>query len=128
MAPRKLADVPAVSVSSLTARGIARVSTKRPLQLVDLAGPGLAQLGLDARICTIDHALAQQWSKAIWAHPMGVDGIWYIARHDSEQRSIALFDRAAPAITVRRSGGLLDQANALLTASAIDTYGLALLP
>lgn len=117
-----------VSVNDLAARGVAVAVTRRVLRLVDLAGPGLAQLGLDARIATGDHALAQEWSKALWAHKARADGIWYVARHDGDERSVALFDRAAPAVEIARRGGLLDRDNVPMTALALDTYAFALLP
>jgi hypothetical protein len=69
-------DAPHVlSVNSLAVRGIAHVQTLRTLHLVDLAGPGLSQLALDARISAEDHALPQQWSQALWVHPQHVDGL-----------------------------------------------------
>ena len=117
-----------VSVSSLTARGVATVTPYRPLQLVDLAGAGLSQLGLDARICTDDHALPQEWSKALWAHPSQPDGLRYSARHDANQRSVALFDRSGPVVGVAASGGLLAPANSAVTAKALEKYGFMLLP
>jgi hypothetical protein len=116
------------SLEFLTARGVATVSAHRELRLVDLAGPGLAQLGLDARICAGDHAISQEWSRALWAHPSRPDGIWYAARHDAGQRSVALFDRSAPVITLIVHGGLMDSPQRVTTANAIDTYGFTLLP
>lgn len=117
-----------VSVNALTVRGVARVIPQSELQLVDLAEAGLSQLGLDARICTDDHALPQEWSHALWAHPSRPHGIWYAARHDAGQRSVALFDRAAAAVTVTAVGGLMDAPQRDLTAKAIEKYGFALLP
>jgi hypothetical protein len=117
-----------ISVNSLTVRGVASVSPQKTLRLVDLAGAGLSQLGLDARICTDDHALSQEWSAALWAHPARPDGIWYAARHDAEQRSVALFDRAASAVVVRAIGGLMSNPQNSVTARAVDKYGFALLP
>ena len=117
-----------VSAESLERRGVALVSTRRRLALVDLAGPGLAQLCLDARVSAGDHALPQQWSSALWAHPAKIDGIWYLARHDSDERSVALFDRASSGVRITAAGGLLDPRNLPLTARAMDRYGFALLP
>jgi hypothetical protein len=117
-----------VSVSSLAVRGLATVSPHRELRLADLAEAGLSQLGLDARICTGDHALSQAWSHALWAHPSGPDGIWYAARHDAGQRSIALFERARAAVSVKAMSALMDSPQDVFTASAIDTYGFSLLP
>jgi|SRR5215472_6848408 len=117
-----------VSVSSLTARGCANVVPQRELLLVDLAGPGLSQLGLDVRVCTDDHAVSQAWSEALWAHPSQPDGIWYAARHDAGQRSLALFDRAAAAVSVSALSGLMDSPQDVITAGSVDKYGFVLLP
>lgn len=117
-----------VSVSSLTARGVATVAPRRALQLVDFAGAGLSQVGLDARICTDDHALSQEWSHALWTHPSQPDGIWYAARHDANQRALALFDRAAAVVTVAALSGLMDSPQDASTARALEKYGFALLP
>lgn len=117
-----------VSVNSLAVRGVATVSPGRELQLVDLAGVGLSQLGLDARICTGDHAISQEWSQALWEHPLQPDGIWYAARHDANQRSVALFDRATSAVTIKSLSGLMDSPQNISTAKALEKYGFTLLP
>lgn len=117
-----------VSAALLAARGLATIEAHRPFRLVDLAEAGLSKLGLDARISTGDHALSQQWSRAIWAHSSHADGVWYAARHDPSQRSVALFDRAASAVTVVALTGLMDDPQRTLTAEALKKYGFALLP
>jgi hypothetical protein len=117
-----------VSVSSLTARGVATVVPVRTLRLVDLAGPGLSQIGLDARICADDHALPQQWSEAIRAHPSQPDGIWYAARHDATEHSVALFERYVSVVTVTPLGGLMNAPQSQWTAQAVRKYGFTLLP
>ncbi len=117
-----------LTMTSLAARGMARVSSRRPLRLVDLAGAGLSQLGLDARISVGDHAVSQQWSHAVWKHPRQPDGIWYAARHDSTERAVALFDRAAESVTVAAVCGLVERPIAVTTAAALDKYGFSLLP
>jgi hypothetical protein len=117
-----------VSVSSLTVRGVATISPRREWQLVDLAGAGLSQIGLDARICTDDHALSQVWSHALWSHPSKPDGIWYAARHDANERAVALFDRSTSVINVTPLSGLLDSPQDVSTARVIEKYGCSLLP
>jgi hypothetical protein len=64
-----------ITTTELTGRSLCRVSTSRPLALVDLTGAGLARIGADARLCTGDHALARRWSLAIWRHPASPDGL-----------------------------------------------------
>ena len=117
-----------ISVNSLTVRGVASVVPRRVLQLVDLAEAGLSQIGLDARICTDDHALSQEWSQALWTHPSQPDGLWYAARHDPSRRSLALFDRAASVTDVTALGGLMESPQDISTAKALEKYGFALLP
>ncbi|HKC14316.1 MAG TPA: RES domain-containing protein, partial [Vicinamibacteria bacterium] len=68
------------------------------------------------------------WSHALWAHSSQPDGIWYAARHDPTQRSLALFDRAAAAVTVVRLTGLMDGPQRTSTAQVIHKYGFTLLP
>jgi len=117
-----------VSAHSLTVRGIATLTPRRELHLVDFAGAGLSHVGLDARICTDDHTLPQEWSHALWSHPSEPDGIWYAARHDADERAVALFDRAASAVAVTASSGLMDDPQYRSTARALEKYGFSLLP
>jgi hypothetical protein len=115
-----------IEVRDLSMHGVAIVEPARTLRLVDLAGPGLSRLGLDARICSGDYEIAQQWSHALWAHPSQPDGIWYAARRDPGERSVALFERETAAVTVSASGTLMDAPYAALTVHAIKRYGFAL--
>lgn len=114
-------------MTSLTRRGWARVEPLRDLRLIDLSGPGLAQIGADERLCSGEHETAQQWSLALWQHPAVVDGLYYRARHDPSRMSVALFDRAAPAVAVVRDGVLLDGRHQALLADILETYQFALL-
>jgi hypothetical protein len=47
-----------LQLADFATRALARVTTSRPLRLVDLAGVGLAQVGADARLTTGDYHLA----------------------------------------------------------------------
>ena len=116
-----------VTVNSLTATGWSRVEPQRDLRLVDLSGPGLAQIGADERLCSGEHDVAQQWSLAMWRHPSSVDGLYYRARHDPSRMSVALFDRVAPAVSIVRDGGLTDDRHQALLAAILDTYQFSLL-
>lgn len=116
-----------VTVNSLTARGWARVEPQRDLRLIDLSGPGLAQIGADERLCSGEHDVAQQWSLAMWRHPTSVDGLYYGARHDPSRRSVALFDRAEPAVSFVRDGALIDDRHQALLAAILDAYQFSLL-
>ena len=111
----------------LSERGWARVEPSRELRLVDLSGPGLAQIGADERLCSGEHHVAQHWSLALWQHRASVDGLYYRARHDPSRMSVAVFDRAESAVTVLRDGGLLDSRNQAVLAAILESYQFALL-
>lgn len=114
-----------VTVDDFASCGVAIVELRRALRLVDLAGSGLSRLRLDTRICLGERELAQQWSYALWAHPSQPDGIWYAARHDAGQRSVALFERCSAFVTVKGAGALRDAPYAALTEHAMKKYHFA---
>lgn len=115
-----------VTSSFLGARGWARVIPAQDLKLVDLSGSGLARIGADERLCSGEHDVAQQWALALWQHPAHVDGIHYRARHDPSRTSVAIFDRAASAVTIVGDGGLLVDPNKTRMAAILDTYQFSL--
>lgn len=116
-----------ITSSSLMLRGWARVEPIRELRLVDLSGPGLAQIGADERLCSGEHHVAQRWSLALWQHPSSVDGLYYRARHDPSRLSVALFERAAGGVLVVEDGGLLDERHEPLLAGILEIYRFSLL-
>jgi hypothetical protein len=91
-------DEPLVTWARLSARGLATLATSRPLRLVDLTGPGLSQLGLDARFTSGAYDLCGAWADAWQAHPSVPDGILHPSRLDPSEHCVALFDRAAAAL------------------------------
>ena len=95
--------------SALRNRGIAELHTRRPLQLVDLTGAGLARIGADERLCTGDYTVAQRWSAAFFRHPQKPDGLCYRSRHDPDRLCAALYQRVARTVHVVRSVGLADR-------------------
>ncbi len=115
-----------VSAGFLARIHVAEFRSTRSLRLVDLAGKGLIRMGLDARICTEDYDLAQQWACAFHGHPDQADGIVYISRHDPEQKLVALFDRAQSALTVHERGSFPDYMGENLFAF-LNRYDMALL-
>lgn len=115
-----------LTVKTLTARGWARIEPHRGLRLVDLSGPGLAQIGADERLCSGEHDVAQQWSCALWRHPIAVDGLYYRARHDPSRTSVALYDRAAAMVSVTPDGGLMDDRHLSRLAAILETYQFSL--
>ena len=117
-----------VSTEVLEIAGLSVVTTTRPLRLVDVThGAALAALAVDSRITNGPHQLSQQWSRAFWAHPSSPDGILYRSRRAPDQTCIALFDRAADAVTADAQTNLMEdpqRRTALLralTAELVDT-------
>jgi hypothetical protein len=89
---------PLVTRTRLLPRGLATLITARPLRPVDLTGPGLSQLGLDARFSAGPYDLCGAWADAWHAHPSAPDGILHPSRLDPSEHGVALFDRAAAAL------------------------------
>lgn len=77
-------------------------SRSRPLRLIALRGAGLSAARIDNRISTVDdYATTRQWALACHRHPARADGILYLSRFLGESPSVAIFDRARPALAVR---------------------------
>jgi len=80
-------------MTEIMERTLSIISASRPVTLVDLAGPGLAHLGADARLFAGGHHISRMWSRAFHDHSSTPDEILYLARHDPSRRAIALFQR-----------------------------------
>ena len=92
----------------LAARNLVRVEVTRDLRVADLTGRGLVRMGGTAEISsTRDYTLSWAWSRAVYEHPDGVDGLLYRCRHDNDQLAVALFGRARAAVRVRDSKPLI---------------------
>ncbi len=115
-------DYRLVTRGELETRGLAQVTLRRPLKVVDLTGSGLAALGADARLCSGSHVLAQVWSAAFWSHPDQPDGVRWRSRFDPERFCVAIFDRAADAVTASALGHLAQPQHRALLGSILDTY------
>ena len=84
----------------LARKAYVRLRTRRALRLIRFAGPGLARLGATAEVVHggLPYDVPQAWSAALHAHPEGVDGIAYNARHDDDELCYAIFSQASGAI------------------------------
>lgn len=101
---RRLPSV-AVAWSELAARSLVEVRLARAVTLACVAGPGLLRLGVSADVVAgRDYAPAQAVARGLWRHPARFDGIEYPTRHDTGERSVALFDRAADVVFVDAVG------------------------
>ncbi len=116
-----------LTLGEVTRKGHATFALKRTLRFADMSGAGLARHGATAQVPHggKPYDAPQAWSKAVHAHPDGVDGIAYRARHDDGQMAIALFDRANTALIERGREVDLD---APWFWDLADTYGLGLSP
>lgn len=117
-----------VAEHQLAERSLALIEALRPLELVDLTGPGLARIGATTGLTAGPHAAAQRWSRALWSHPSRPDGVLYRARHDPSCVCVAIFGRAARAVRAVPSGRVLDPAHRLLLSSALRRYHFSLRP
>lgn len=119
---RTIAGRNTLDSKSLSQRCWGRVHIARPVRLVDLTGQGLAAIGADDRLCSGDYGVSQRWAKAIYEHPSQPDGIYYRARHDPSQYSVALFDRVEQEVSIQSDGSLLF--DAALLARLLRRYQL----
>lgn len=84
------------------------------LQLADLTGVAAKALVGSGEISTVmPYALPQRWSRALQAHPAGVDGLLYMSRHVNDTRAVVLFDRAGHKLQPGRCSRLVDTPEAL---------------
>lgn len=98
---RRLPSV-AVAWTELAGRAVVEVRLAREVTLVCLSGPGLLRLGVSADVVAgRDYRPAQVVARTLWRHPAGFDGLEYPTRHDTGERSVALFDRSAAAVPAR---------------------------
>ncbi len=119
-------DVRLLSLHVLEQYCLAEVRVTRPLRLVDLTGPGLRQLGADARLTGgADYAYSRRWALGLWGHPDRPDGILYRSRHDPSLLAVAVLDRAGPALRTTRRRALTEDRAAL--GALLDRYGFGLI-
>lgn len=121
---------PFLTASFLAARGMIEVGLKR-VRLAQVYGSGLVKLNQTSLLTSTTedgYAASRAFSREIFLHRDAVDGIAYMSRHDNEQRSIALFDRAAGSLTVPpdRKGPSLLSADWL--DDMLDRYGVGFDP
>lgn len=95
------------------------------VRLVDLTGPGLSRLGLDARFLAGPYEACGAWADALHDHPSRPDGLLYPSRFDPSGTCVALFDHLAPSLSVRGSVPLADRPGEV--AAVLDRYGKAAL-
>ena len=78
------------------------------LRCANLTGEHLKKLGGHADLAgTVDYAVTQQWSLAVFNNPGNFDGFVYMSRHLNTGMAVILFDRAAPKIRLATVSSLL---------------------
>ncbi|MBD0275877.1 MAG: RES family NAD+ phosphorylase, partial [Acetobacteraceae bacterium] len=116
-----------VSLPEIEARSFALVALRADVRLVDLTGPGLSRLGLDARVLSGGYEVCGAWADALHDHRERPAGILYPSRFDPSERCVALFDRAAPHLDPGTESVPLGE-RPHDVAAALDRYGKALDP
>ena len=119
-------DLRVVAASDLSARGRSHIEIVRDLRVVDLTGPGLAQIRADGRLTTGDYTVAQRWSLALHEHPDRPDGVIWCSRFDPSRVCLAVYDRARLLIRTVPVGGLADPGFAADLAVILDRYSIGL--
>ena len=109
MASHLPAAVKFLSRQELEERCIARITARRDLQVLDLSGPALARLNLDAQLLSNREQLpvCQAWSS--WWHDAAEepDGLLYPSRLLPRGTNLALYERCADAWQEERLGDLM---------------------
>jgi hypothetical protein len=100
-----------IDADLLKRKAYVRLLFERDLNMILLAGPGLARLGATAEVAHggLPYDVPQAWSIALARHPICADGIAYHARHDDAELCYALFDRSADAVAESAREVDLDQ-------------------
>jgi hypothetical protein len=115
-----------VQVSELKIRGLTKIDTLQPLQLVNLTGAGLSHIGADERLCSGSHPISRRWSAALYSNRHKPDGLLYRARHDPSQLCAALFDRAAAKLRAHTTIVMADAAFEPSLLGLLDRYNFGL--
>lgn len=115
-----------VSEVALKQRNLFKITSDRPLVIVDIWGVSLTKLGVDARISSGSYRVSRAWAKAIYEHPQKVDGICYHSRHDDTEICCGLFEGTATVLTEENLGNLVEQ-NPQLLAQMLKHYDYSLI-
>lgn len=97
--------------AELSRKHLVRIHAERPLRLANLVGKGQSAAGVDASLFSGPYTVSQGYSLAIYEHPLRLDGIRFPARHDTDQVSVALYERARPSLEAEVLGALNELQN-----------------
>ena len=119
------APVEILSLDDLAIRSVTTVEVIRDLRLVPLHGASLGKLRATTELTSgSDYRMSQTWSRALWEHSDGIDGVIYRSRHDDSAFCNAIYDRARSGLKAL-SGRSLDEDPQLL-ARLLKRYDLGL--
>jgi len=98
-----------ITRESLSKRKLSFFRVTRELQLLQLHGGGLTQVGCTADITSSPEPYhkPQQFGRDVWDHSDQLDGIQWRCRHDNGLFAVALFDRAKGALQLTSTEDLL---------------------
>jgi hypothetical protein len=125
----RAAGIQIVSTTALEQNALSRLTTDRPIRLVDLTQSGsLVRIGADARLFSGDHSTSRLWSRALHDLPTKPDGILYPSRLDPKRHALAIFeDRAPKIITLNRESWFAPGKMRILLAKVMQHYTLDLI-
>lgn len=116
-----------LTTTILERKVLSTVSTNRSLKLVDLAGIGLARMGIDNRLATGSYTISQAWSRAFQTHPQMPDGLLYRSRHYPKHLCAAIFATTQTAFKEERLGTLWEHLGEDETYALLARYELGIL-
>ena len=108
----------------LAARSVTVLRVAKTLRPARLYGPGLSKMGATAAVTHGPHTMTQSWSAALRAHPKGPDGIAYRAKHDDDEKCLALFERKSSPFELVSTTSLVDDPKTL--GELLDHYDVGL--
>ena len=117
-------NLKALAGADLATAALADGTLTRGVRLVEFSGAGLVRLGIPAGTVHATYRVTRPWTRAFWAHPDTPDGILYRSRWDNDCRCVALFDRAASALSIGPGPALIDLPHRL--GPVLDRYQLGL--
>lgn len=116
-----------VTTDVLENKVLSMITMDRSLKLVDLAGIGLARMGIDSRLATGSYAVSQCWSHAFQKHPQTPDGILYRSRHYPRHLCAAIFETSQVVFKEKLFGTLWEYLGEDKTYALLAKYRLGLL-
>lgn len=113
-----------LALEDLAARCWTTFTLARPLRAVPLYSPFTHRMGATGAISAGDYATARAWALALWRLDVAADGVLYRARHDNDERCLAIFDRARDALVPAAPVPMLDDPALLRALCARYDVGL----